>query len=118
MPTSDRSLIGSIHMNKRLTGMTGEERTDMTADVNAAWPRKFEDQVDPERKLPKDEHPRRAMYARASRSRRRAGGRLPAGVETVEDRRTGPKMGFCVSATSRPGPWPPELSFHSCRSAP
>ena len=72
MPESnaDRSQIAKIAANTRWA--LTEDRSAATQPAREALARKFEDQVDPERRLPPDERARRAESARRAHFQRMA----------------------------------------------
>lgn len=67
---SDRSQIARIAANERWAKT--EDRSAATQAARDAMTRKFEDQVDPERRLPADERAKRAESARRAHYQRLA----------------------------------------------
>lgn len=67
---SDRSQIARIAANERWART--EDRSAATQAARDAMSRKFEDQVDPERRLPADERAKRADSARRAHYQRLA----------------------------------------------
>lgn len=70
MTTTQRSQIARIAANTRWANT--EDRAAATQPARDAMFRKFEDQVDPERKLPADERAKRAQSARTAHYQRLA----------------------------------------------